>query len=120
VSLFTAAVVTDITFLNTSEIQWSNFSAWLNASGLAFGALVLLWAVVIAVRWRGRTGRQPLAYLVMLAAMWIAGFINALLHSRDAWYSVTTSGALLSALTALLALVAAWLAFRGFGREVRR
>jgi uncharacterized membrane protein len=120
VALFTAAIATDVTFLKTSEIQWSNFSAWLNAGGLAFGGLALLWALVVAVRWRNFAGKRPLAHLVLLAAMWIVGFFNALLHSRDAWYSVTTGGALLSVLTSLLALASAWLAFSGFSREVRR
>ncbi len=119
VALFAGAVATDITFLNTSEILWSNFSAWLNAGGLAFGALALIWAAVTAIRWR-HADRRPLIYLILLAIMWVVGFVNALLYSRDAWYSVTAAGAVLSALTALLALVAAWLAFSGFEREARQ
>ena len=29
IALFTGAVVTDITYLRTTELQWTNFSAWL-------------------------------------------------------------------------------------------
>ena len=32
VALFTGTVATDITYLNTGEMQWTNFSAWLNAA----------------------------------------------------------------------------------------
>ena len=31
VALYPAALLTDITYLNTAEIQWSNFSSWLIA-----------------------------------------------------------------------------------------
>lgn len=122
VALFTTSVATDITFLNTSEMQWSNFSSWLIAGGLVFGGIALLGAIWIAVRfvarpWRGR----PLTHLALLGGMWIVGFVNALLHSRDAWYSVTATGAFLSAVTALLAGAAAWIAHGGFASgETRR
>lgn len=114
VALFAAAVLTDLAYLNTAEIQWSNFSAWLIAAGLLGGGLTLLWAIVSVVR-AGRTVRhdRPAAYLLLLAAMWIAGFVNALLDSRDAWHAVTWIGAVLSMIAALLAMAAAWIFHSG-------
>lgn len=115
--LFIAAVATDITYLRTAQIQWSNFSAWLIAGGLFFGSFVVVWALISTLprpgRWRG--GR--LVYLGSLILMWIFGFLNALLHSRDAWYSVTAAGIILSLITAILAAVAAWAGYRGFPRK---
>lgn len=117
VSLFVAAVATDVTYLRTAEIQWSNFSSWLNAGGLVFGAVVLIWAIVGTVlhlrSWRG--GR--LVHLGALVVMWVFGFLDALIHARDAWYSVTAAGLIFSLITAGAALVAAWTGYRGFPRK---
>jgi uncharacterized membrane protein len=95
IALFSANLVTDIAYLRTAEIQWTNFSAWLNAGGLVFGGLVLLWALV---------------------SLFI-GFQ----HSRDGWSSVGTFGLLLSIVTVVLALAAGVIAHtRLFSREVAR
>jgi uncharacterized membrane protein len=108
VALSCAAVASDITYLNSAVIQWTNFSAWLVAGTALFGGLVLAWAIVAFVfarrsGWRGRA----LAYLVTVAAMWGLSVVNSLHHARDAWASVGTLGLVLSIATALLALVAA-------------
>jgi uncharacterized membrane protein len=116
--LFASAVITDIAYLRSAEIQWSNFSAWLIAGGLFTGAFVLLWAVIAFFTNRQQSSRgRPLTYLLLLVAMWVIGFINALLHSRDAGYSVTPTALLLSVVVALLALVAAWIGYSGFIRR---
>lgn len=118
VALFVSAVLTDAAFLETAEMQWSNFSAWLIAGGLVAGALVFVWAIVATVRATGRAGAAT--YPALLAIMWVVGFVNELIHSRDAWYSVTTTGMVLSIVTALLALAAAWIGYRGsVQKEVR-
>lgn len=119
IALFTATVTTDLTYLNSAEIQWTNFSAWLNAGGMAFGAVVLVWAMfaTLRARKRGRT-RRPLVYLLLLAAMCAVGLVNAFHHSQDAWSSVETTGLVLSIVTALLALAAGWVGFSG-GRIAR-
>ena len=114
IALFTGTVASDLTYLNSTEIQWTNFSAWLNAFGMVFAGLVLLWAAIatLRARKRGRIGR-PLAYLLLLAATFVVGLVNAFHHSQDAWSSVGTSGLVLSIVTALLALAAGWVAYSG-------
>jgi uncharacterized membrane protein len=120
-SFFVAAFVSDITLLTTAEIQWSNFSSWLIAGGLLCGGFGIAWGLASVLRRRGSAGRgKALLHLALLLLMWIVGFINALLHGRDAWYSVTATGAVLSAITALLALAAGWLAYTGFDRREKR
>lgn len=114
--LFASAVITDIAYLKTAEMQWSNFSAWLIAGGLFMGAIVLLWAIIAFFTNRARTASSG-PYLLLLAAMWVIGFVNALLHSRDAGYSVTPTALVLSIAVALLALVAAWVGYSGFIRR---
>lgn len=118
IALFPAALASDIAYLNTAEIQWSNLSQWAITGALLFGAPVVIWAAIDSIRSRGRSFRQwPLLYLVLLAAMWVLGLINAFKHSQDAWSSVGTTGLLLSILCAALALAAGWVAHGGFGRK---
>lgn len=108
IALFTACVVTDIAYLNTAEMQWTNFSAWLNAGGLVFAAAITLWALVGAVRGRA-AGGGVWVYPIVLVLMSLIGLFNAFHHSRDGWSSVETTGLILSILTAVLALVAGWM-----------
>jgi uncharacterized membrane protein len=112
--LFVSVIPADIAFLQTAEIQWSNFSAWLITGGLLTGVPALAWAIVDIVCARDRRGRA-IAIVLLLLAMYAAGFINILLHSRDAWYSVTAVGLFLSGLTAALAVAAAWLTYAARG-----
>lgn len=110
VALFSCALLSDITYLKSAEMQWSNFSAWLITGGLILGAPVLLWAAIAFVRGRKGPKRTPaLAYLLLILVMWIAGLVNAFKHSQDAWSSVGTAGVTLSVVSALAAIAAAWL-----------
>lgn len=107
VALFAAALVTDITYLNTAHIQWTNFSSWLIAGALVFGGGVIVCALLAVFLDGRRTSRRfHLVYVAVIAVMWIVGLINAFQHSRDGWSSVGTEGLLMSIATALLALVA--------------
>lgn len=111
IALFTGAVVTDIAYLNTAQMQWSNFSAWMIAGGVAFGGVVSVWALVDALRARpeGRVG--GLVGFALVAVMTLLGLINAIHHSRDAWSSVGVLGLTLSIVTAALALVFGWMLY---------
>lgn len=122
VALFPAALVTDIAYLRTAQIQWTNFSSWLIAGALVFGGLVLAWAAVsLLLGWRGSRRLPRVAYAAVLAAMWVLGLINAFKHSQDAWSSVGAFGLTLSILCTLLALAAGVLAHTGSAeREVVR
>ncbi len=112
IALFTSALVSDLTYLNTAVVQWSHFSAWLLAGAQIFASLVLIWAIVdfLSLRTTGYRNRT-LVYLILLAAMWIAGLLNCFQHSRDSWSSVGTVGLVLSILATLLAIGAGWLAY---------
>ncbi|URW74662.1 hypothetical protein M9980_08735 [Sphingomonas donggukensis] len=109
IALFTGAVLSDVTYLNSAEMQWSNFSAWLITFALVFGGPVVLWALIDLIR-AGNRGPARL-YLVLVAVMWVLGLVNAFKHSQDAWSSVGAPGLILSILCAALALVAGWIAY---------
>lgn len=106
VPLFLGALLSDIAYYCTYQIQWSNFSSWLIAGGLLFCGLALLFALVNLFRATPRKGR-PLNYLLLLLATWVLGFVNALEHAKDAWATMP-SGLLLSVIVTLLAGVATW------------
>jgi len=112
------ALLSDLAYWRTYEIQWGNFSSWLIAGGLLVGAFAALWALVNLFLQDRRSRGRAAIYFIMLLAMWVLGFINALVHAKDAW-AIMPEGLYLSAVVALLALVAAWIGYSGFGgREV--
>lgn len=109
VPLFLGTLLSDIAYWSTYEIQWANFASWLNAGGLVMGALALV-AALLGLRHADRRGGRYLAYVLLLVAMWVLAFFNALVHAKDAWAAMP-AGLVLSVVVALLALVAAWLGF---------
>jgi uncharacterized membrane protein len=110
--LFLGALLADIAYARTFHVQWTNFSSWLIAGGLLFGGFALLWALIDLIRIRAPGRRHAAIYFVVLLAMWGLGLINALVHSKDA-YAVMPEAPWLSAVVALLALVASWLGYSG-------
>ena len=114
--LFLGTLVADIAYWRSAEIQWSNFAQWLNAGGLLVGGFALLAALVSLVRHRKFAIRRPAVYFVVLLAAWIVGFVNALVHSKDAW-AIMPEALWWSGVAALLALVATWLGYAGFPAE---
>ena len=108
VALFPAAVATDITYLNTAVVQWTNFSQWLIAGADFFTGVLLAWALVSIFFGRARMARgRGTLYLIVVAAMFITGVINAFQHAKDGWASVGTAGLIMSIVCTILALVAA-------------
>lgn len=107
VPLFLGALLSDIAYFQTYQIQWSNFASWLIAGGLVFCGLAVLFALVNLIRADRKAGR-PLAYLILLVVTWALGLVNAFEHAKDAFASMP-SGLILSALTTLLICVTAWL-----------
>jgi len=65
----------------------------------------VVWGFVDLFRPRVGDSRR-LVYPVLLLITWILGFINALIHAKDAWASMP-EGLVLSVIVVLLACVAA-------------
>ena len=81
---FVGALITDLAYRGSGgTLLWVNFSSWLIAAGLVFGAIA---AVVLLVdAFRGAAGWPAFA---LLLAAWIVEFINSLVHARDGWTAV--------------------------------
>ncbi|UAW98307.1 hypothetical protein KEM63_16300 [Halopseudomonas nanhaiensis] len=107
VPLFLGALLSDIAYFRTYEIQWNNFASWLIVGGLVFLGFALLFALVNLIRAVHKKGR-PLIYFILLLVAWILGFINALEHAKDAWATMPSS-LILSIIVSVLVCVAAWI-----------
>lgn len=111
IPMFFGAMLTDAAYASTYEIQWNNFSSWLIVGGLVFAGVALVFAGFDLAR-DGRRAYHSRLYAAVLLAAWVVGFLNALMHARDAFASMPT-GLVLSIVTAALACIAVWLGFRG-------
>lgn len=117
--LFLSALVSDLGYWASFHVQWANFSSWLIAGGLFVGAFALLWALIDVFRSGAGRRRRPTIYFLVLLVMWVLGFINALVHAKDAWATMPEA-LYLSVITTVLALVAAWIGYSGiYVREVK-
>ena len=107
VPLFLGALLSDIAYGQTYQIQWANFASWLIAGALVFCGFALLFALVNLVRAERKAGR-PVAYFLLLLGTWVLGLVNAFQHAKDAW-AVMPSGLILSAVVFLLICMTAWI-----------
>ncbi len=114
--LFLGALVSDLAYRSTFQVQWSNFSAWLIAGGLLVSAFAVLWALIYLFRHPAARQGRALVYAVTLLVMWLLGFLNALEHAKDAWATMP-AGLYLSIIVTILALVASWIGYSGFRTE---
>lgn len=110
ISLFVSALLCDVAYYRTFEVQWINFAAWLIAGALILTGLFVIVALIGA--FRVRIHRHGYLFFFLIAAMSILGFWNALVHARDGWATMPT-GLILSAVVALVAIGAAWAGLSG-------
>lgn len=111
IPLFLGALLSDIAYANSYQIQWANFASWLIAGALVFTGFALLCAIIDWFRLR-RPYKPSCVYPLLLAATWILGFINALIHAKDAWASMP-AGLILSVVVFVLIAIAAWFGLNG-------
>ena len=101
------ALITDLAYLNSGgNLLWVNFSSWLIAAGLVFGALAGILLLVDVIR--GVRGLGLWGFLLLLGA-WVVELVNSFVHARDGWTAVAGTGLILSIIGVVLALIAGWL-----------
>lgn len=111
--LFLGALLSDYAYWVSFQMQWANFSSWLIAGGLLVGGFALLWALVDLFRSGPAWRRRSAIYFVVLLAAWVIGFVNALVHSKDA-FAIMPEALILSASATILALAATWMGYSRF------
>jgi uncharacterized membrane protein len=117
VPLFLGVLLSDIAYANSDQIQWKNFASWLNAGALVLSGLALLWSV-IALFGVDRKGRRSVLSSVLLLAAWLLGFVNSLVHAKDAGATLP-EGLVLAAVVFALVAAASYFALATGRREVR-
>jgi uncharacterized membrane protein len=104
---FVGALLTDITYASGANLMWLNFSEWLIAAGLLFGALAALALLVEFIRKPAlRRVASGWTHLGLFFIALVVELVNALVHTIDGWTAVVPTGMALSILGALLGLAA--------------
>jgi len=114
--LFLGALLSDWAYAESYEVQWTNFASWLIAGGLVFAGIALLWATIDVLRSSATRHRRGAVYLVLLLASCVLGFVNALVHARDAWAAMP-AGLVLSVVVLLLMAAASMIGLASIPRR---
>jgi uncharacterized membrane protein len=115
--LFLGALTSDFAYWSSFQVQWANFSSWLIAGGLFVGGFALPWSLIDLFRSNPGEKSCAIIYFGALLAAWVVGFINALVHSKDA-FAIMPEALYLSTAASLLALVATWVGYSGYKSRV--
>lgn len=104
IACFFLTVLTDVAYWQTTNLIWLHFSEWLLLSGLVFGAVAILIALVALVaRWYGPTW---LGFIGQVIAFALA-VLNSFIHTADGWTAVIPYGLTVSIATVVVLAVTA-------------
>jgi uncharacterized membrane protein len=117
---FTGALLTDITYSNSPQVQWANFSAWLLAFGLIIGVVAAIFGLIDFLSAGRERPRIGWIHLIGNAIVLVLALINNFVHSRDGWTGVVPTGLTLSAITFVVMLVTGYLGWRMAYHHVAR
>ena len=117
VPLFLGVLLSDLAYANSDQVQWKNFASWLNAGALVLSGLALLWSVIVLVSDRGHW--RSMRSGALLLAAWVFGFVNSLVHAKDAGATLP-EGLVLAVLVFALVAAATWLGLDSRWAEVRK
>jgi len=115
--LFLGALLSDLAYASSFQVQWTNFADWLNAGGLTLAVLALVWAVLAELLSRPRhaPGRRWL-HAALLAVTVVLGLANAFVHAKDGWAAMPAA-TVLSLCVLVMAAAASVVGLTHFGRK---
>lgn len=113
IACFTGALLSDLAYVNSPQVQWANFAQWLLAFGLGFGVLAAVFGLVdfFGTRAPARPGSGWLHFAGNAVVLGLA-LVNNFVHSRDGWTGVVPTGITLSALTVAIMVVTGFIGHR--------
>src|SRR3546814_20649887 len=76
--LFLGALLSDIAYSKSHEIQWSNFASWLLVGVMVLARIALLPGIIESF-----IGRRSPVHLLVVVAPWHGGLFVHLPHSRE-------------------------------------
>ncbi len=119
ISCFTSALLTDIAYYKTADIQWANFSAWMLAFGSFFLGLLILINLIDIVRASTPRPARLWLRLALYVLVFVVVMFNNFVHARDGWTSVVPQGLVLSATAVILMIIASFVGYRTLRADVR-
>jgi len=105
IATFSLTVVTDLAYLQTSNLLWLHFSEWLLLAGLVVGILAAIYLAVICLVRRSRPSRLHAMFGILAL---ILAALNSFIHSADGWTAVMPYGLATSIATVVAMLLASW------------
>jgi uncharacterized membrane protein len=111
--LYLTALIGDWMYQKSFQIQWINFSQWAMVGALLFGGFALLWSLIDLIRSPPAEKAGRATYFALLLLTFVFGFINELIHAKDAFASMP-AGLYMSLIATVLALIASWIGYSGF------
>jgi uncharacterized membrane protein len=107
---FTGALLTDIAYWRSANMQWANFAAWLLAAGLFVAVFAVIVGVIDFLSDR-RVRDLGLTWMYACGNALALGLeiVNSFIHSRDAYTSVVPMGLILSVLAVMIMLATGWM-----------
>jgi uncharacterized membrane protein len=113
IACFVGAMLTDIAYANSANMQWANFSAWLLAFGTLFAGLAAIFGLIdFFLGARGDRRAIGWIHLIGNAGIFVIALFNDFVHARDGWTSVVPTGLTLSIITVILLVVTGYLGHR--------
>jgi uncharacterized membrane protein len=107
---FVGALVTDLTYWQTADMMWADFSAWLVSVGVIMGFLAAIVGLIDFLANRRIRAQSPAwPHAIGNIVVLILATLNMFVHSRDAWTSVVPWGLALSAAVVVIMLLMALL-----------
>lgn len=107
---FSGALLTDLAYVRSANVMWTDFSVWLITAGLVMGGLAVLAGIIDYVGDRRVRAAPPATpYLIVCIVVLVLELFNAFVHSRDGWTSVWPTGLTLSIVSVVLLLIGGWL-----------
>ena len=102
--LFLGALLSDWAYSVSYQVQWINFASWLIAGALLFLGAALLVTFVRAMLVVATLRRPVWVLFGLILITFVVGFINALVHAKDAGATMP-DGLLLSVVVFILVVL---------------
>ena len=107
---FVGTLLTDIAYWRTTEMMWSNFSAWLVSAGVVTGVLAAIAGLVDFIGDRSIRRTPPAwPHVIGNVIAMVVAVINMFVHTHDGYTSVMPWGLTLSAVTVAILLFTGWM-----------